>query len=215
MTTQTDSLTDLPGKVDFDRRVASCITEGEDAGSAKGPVSVAFLDVDHFLAVNEQHGREEGDAVLVALAETFAARFADDGSGTFRIGGDEFAVLMPGIEKEDAFLRLEEARSAFVGLETLRRIEPGPTISVGIATYPDDGATRQEVLRKADDALFRAKSTGRNRVTLAREEKKIPKTSHYTQGQLERLAALAGKEGIGEAELLREALDDLLKKYSS
>ena len=64
------------------------------------------------------------------------------------------------------------------------------------------------------DALHRAKTTGRNKVSLAREERMITKTSHYTQGQLERLSELATREGVGEAVLLREALDDLLRKYS-
>ncbi len=138
-----------------------------------------------------------------------------DGSRVCRLGGDEFAVIPPGKEKEEAFLALEQARQAVQSLEALADIVPPPTISIGIATYPDDGMTRQEIVRKADDALYRAKTAGRNRVALAREERKVPKTSHYTQGQLERLSALATKEGVGEAELLREALDDLLKKYSS
>jgi LysM repeat protein len=61
--------------------------------------------------------------------------------------------------------------------------------------------------------MVRAKKNGRNQVCLAREEKLMPKTSHYTQAQLEKLSLIAEKEGVGEAVLLREALDDLLKKY--
>jgi hypothetical protein len=70
------------------------------------------------------------------------------------------------------------------------------------------------VLRKAEDAMFRAKTVGRNKVCLAREERMVAKLSHYTQGQLNRLSQLAKKEGVGEAVLLREALDDLLRKYT-
>lgn len=94
-------------------------------------------------------------------------------------------------------------------------MEPHPTLSVGVATFPGDRASRAEVMRKADDALYRGKSLGRNRVTLARDEKKVAKTIHFTQGQLDRLAALSKREDVGEAELLREGLDDLLKKYTS
>jgi predicted DNA-binding protein len=61
--------------------------------------------------------------------------------------------------------------------------------------------------------MYRAKSTGRNKVCLAREEKMMTKTSHYTQEQLERLSKTAKAEGVGEAVILREALDDVLKKY--
>jgi len=87
------------------------------------------------------------------------------------------------------------------------------TISIGIAAAFDDAARCQELMRKAESAMFRAKYSGRNKVYLAREEKMVPKTSHYTSDQLKRLSALSKREGIGEAILLREALDMLLKKY--
>jgi diguanylate cyclase (GGDEF)-like protein len=207
----TDPLTKLPSTVAFDEAITESFHS--NGGDGRTPVSIALFDVDHFLEVNKTYGHEQGDKVLIELAALFSA--IDEGATTYRIGGDEFAVLMNGFEKEPAFLRLESARDAFSKLESLGGINPSPTISVGVATYPDDGTTRQEVIRKANDALFRAKTAGRNRVALAREEKKVPKTSHYTQGQLERLGTLSKKEGVGEAELLREALDDLLKKYSS
>ena len=69
------------------------------------------------------------------------------------------------------------------------------------------------MIRKAESALFRAKANGSNKVALAREEKMIPKTSHYTNDQLKCLTKLSKREGVGEAILLREALDMLLKKY--
>jgi hypothetical protein len=69
------------------------------------------------------------------------------------------------------------------------------------------------LLRKADQALYRVKDTGRNKIRLAYEERMVPKTTHYTQTQLERLSKLASERGVGEADLLREALDNLLTKY--
>ena len=87
------------------------------------------------------------------------------------------------------------------------------TISIGIATAFENASRYQELVRMADSAMFRAKYNGRNKVALAKEEKMVPKTSHYTQDQLKRLNLLSKREGIGEAILLREAMDMLLKKY--
>jgi len=206
-----DSLTGLPLKDAFDELLRTAVDEPRGTGQ----VCLAFYDIDRFLAVNERHGREAGDTVLRVIAHLFAKRLSGDRSHVCRLGGDEFAVIMPGTEKEQAFLALEKIRTEVQSLPELSDIKPAVSISIGVASYPDDGGTRQELIRKADDALYRAKSTGRNKVALAREEKKVPKTSHYTQGQLERLSALSSREGVGEAELLREALDDLLKKYAS
>jgi predicted signal transduction protein with EAL and GGDEF domain len=84
---------------------------------------------------------------------------------------------------------------------------------VGISAFPEDGSRPADIARRADSALVRAKKSGRNQVCLAREEKLIPKTSHYTQAQLESLTTISDRINVGEAALLREALDDLLKKY--
>ena len=206
-----DSLTGLPGKEEFEQIFDRVVKAQND----HSPVSLAFFDIDDFLKINENNGRAKGDIVIKEIVKLFQSLFPREQGWVCRIGGDEFAVILKRTEKEEAFLRLEKAREAVPRIEAVLDIDPLPAISIGVATYPDDGGTRQEIVRKADDALFRAKSTGRNRVILAREEKKVPKTSHFTQGQLDRLSALSTKEGVGEAELLREGLDDLLKKYSS
>jgi len=126
-------------------------------------------------------------------------------------------IIFPGIEREQAFLTLEKLRLAC----EQRKIKAGNdgdviegiSISAGIACYPMDGRLKSELMRKSDQALYRAKLTGRSKVRLAYDERMLPKTSHYTQTQLERLSKLASERQAGEAELLREALDDLLAKY--
>lgn len=204
-----DPLTGLPKKAEFDGMLEALLRDpGRD-----GPVSLALVDIDRFMEVNQKHGHAKGDEVILSIAKAIETELKPDKLQLCRIGGDEIAVILKNTEKETAFLRLEQVRKAVAELKVLQSVGPQPTISIGLSTYPDDGATRQEIVRKADDALFRAKSAGRNRVGLAREERMVPKTSHFTQGQLERLATLSAKEGVGEAELLREALDDLLKKY--
>jgi two-component system chemotaxis response regulator CheY len=123
---------------------------------------------------------------------------------------------MLGVVKEEAFLQIEKMRAAMTEQLWMAPDITEPfqiSISVGVATYREDGTNIVELMRKADGALYRAKSTGRNKVCLAREEKMVTKTSHYTTEQLQRLSDVAKSRQLGEAILLREALDDLLKKY--
>jgi predicted signal transduction protein with EAL and GGDEF domain len=119
-------------------------------------------------------------------------------------------VLLPGLEPEEAFLLLEKARAAAEAWAG----GPAPfTVSIGVASLPKDGRRGPELLRKADAGLFRAKKLGRNRVCFPPDEPMVAKTSHYTQTQLEWLSRLAKERGVGEAELLREAVDDFLFKH--
>lgn len=90
---------------------------------------------------------------------------------------------------------------------------PGISISVGVASFPIDGRSEHELLRKADQALYRAKVAGRNHVRLSYEERMLPMTSHYIQTQLERLSKLSEERSVSEVDQLREAMDDLLTKY--
>jgi predicted signal transduction protein with EAL and GGDEF domain len=143
----------------------------------------------------------------------------NDTAQVFRFGGDAFAVLWPNLEKEQAFLRLESFREAFDGVAQAtggnKSAQTRVTASAGLASYPDDGLKAPDIESKAAEALYRAKVTGRGKTCLAREENMVTKTSHYTQGQLMGLRRLAEREGIGEAVLLREGLNDLLRKYNA
>ena len=153
---------------------------------------------------------------MIALAALIREAAGSDGVPV-RYGGDEFAVIFPGVEREQAFLTLEKLR--VVAEQTVFKVGKegalieGISISAGIACYPMDGRLKSELMRKSDQALYRAKVTGRSKVRLAYDERMLPKTSHYTQTQLERLSKLAAERQAGEAELLREALDYLLVKY--
>ncbi|MFZ2098206.1 MAG: ribbon-helix-helix domain-containing protein [Anaerolineales bacterium] len=79
--------------------------------------------------------------------------------------------------------------------------------------YSEGEWSENELFRKADHALYRAKASGRKQTRLAYEERMVTKTKHYTQTQLERLAKLAEERGVNEADLLREAMDDFLTRY--
>ena len=190
--------------------------EIHNAERNNGTFSLALIDIDYFEQINNTYGRDIGDEVLKMIPRMLVDKIPEQGK-IFRDGADEFVVLLPGIEKEQTFLLFEDLRKQVDQERTFSESEKSSTvtlsISAGIASYPDDGQQGQEILRKAKDAIHRAKMTGRNKVCLAREERMVTKTSHYTHGQLERLSYLAKKEGLGEAVLLREALDDLLRKY--
>jgi diguanylate cyclase (GGDEF)-like protein len=175
-----------------------------------------MLDIDHFKRVNDEFGHVAGDAVIRWLAAAIKQR-ADSNAICARFGGEEFAILLPRVEREQAFLLAENLRVAAESAERFRLDQKDwklpITISGGIAAFPTDGRSESDVLRKVDQALYRAKETGRNKVCIAQEERMTTKTTHYTLTQLERLSKLAKEENVGEAVLLREALDDLLIKY--
>jgi diguanylate cyclase (GGDEF)-like protein len=181
-----------------------------DAEASGEIVAIALTDCDKFDHINYDFGPEEGDRILIELGR-YIEKNLPEGAKIYRIGGDEFGILFRGtMEREDIFLFLNELKNNY-NLRTPDGVRQ--TITIGMATAFEDANRTPELIRKADSALFRAKVSGGNKVALAREEKMVPKTSHYTQDQLQRLSRVAKQEGIGEAILLREALDMLLKKY--
>jgi diguanylate cyclase (GGDEF)-like protein len=213
LTQHIDAMTGLPGYDAFVAELETRITS-----NSEHPVSIALFDIDGFGKVNAARGRGGGDATITALGRFLRER-APLGGEVYRYGGDAFVYLLSGMEKEQAFLvsealRNEIATGTVVGANE-RAVQSKITVSCGVAAYPDDGNAVPGLLRKACEALYRGKISGRNKVALAREEKMVTKTVHYTQGQLAGLSRLAGREDLNEATLLREALDDLLRKYNS
>ena len=198
----------FPNGDQFEEDVSALLTEEmETSGEV---VAIALIDCDQFDHINKDFGVETGDQVLIDAGRFIRDRLPE-GATVYRIGGDEFAVLFRGaMEREEIFLFLNELKNAY-DVKTPDGVRQ--TITIGFSTAFEDASRCAELIRKADSALFRAKLAGGNRVAMAREEKMVPKTSHYTQDQLKRLSRLSGREGVGEAILLREALDMLLKKY--
>jgi diguanylate cyclase (GGDEF)-like protein len=175
------------------------------------PVAIALTDLDGFAAINDRFGREAGDAVLAAWERVLAAN-APKGSSTFRLGGDEYVVLLPGVSAENAVVLMEELRGHYAA-KSVTGVDTALSASVGVAANPPHGATAEELWRAAGEALMRAKRDGRDRVALFVEEKMVLKSNYYSKANLERLAKLSGATDRTEASLLREALDDLLDKH--
>jgi len=126
------------------------------------PVSIGFLDIDLFRKINERYGHPMGDTVLKKLAEVVKASVSrEDIAG--RWGGEEFVLIFPTKTEEQAFDHLEEIRKK---IESVKFIDRGPTvtISIGTASFPSNANSADELVEKADKALFRSKSTGRNRI---------------------------------------------------
>jgi diguanylate cyclase (GGDEF)-like protein len=157
-----DALTGLPNRRAFLDLFKLRIADGQRYDT---PVSLCVLDLDHFKRINDDHGHLAGDRVLASLGKLLAARFRTvDVRG--RWGGEEFAVAFYGEDKKTARKITERVlhdfgEMSFVGddNQTFQ-----VTFSAGVATFPEDGATFDELFRVADQRLYEAKETGRNRV---------------------------------------------------
>jgi diguanylate cyclase len=175
------------------------------------PVALALVDIDDFKDLNDSFGHDAGDALLVQVARTLTGSLPDTAI-VARHGGDEFLVLLPDRSAESALILIEEVRAHLVA----HPVEQGRsvTISAGVAARPPHGSTIDELLRAADQAMYRAKAEGRNRVAIYVDEKMVMKSNYYDRGALSRLAKLSANTGRTEASLLREALDDLFVKHA-
>ncbi len=203
-----DPLTGLWNRSAFEARLDSAI---QHAAERTETLSLLLLDLDLFKTFNDTYGHHPGDEAIKTLA-----RIVCDAIGEQRVaaryGGEEFVALLPATEREAAVLIAERIRAAMDVPIDFGEAHGRVTVSIGIAAYPIDGESGHDLLRSADHALYRAKKQGRNRFCLAQETKLVTKTNHYRTVQLERLTRLSKREGVGEAVLLREALDDLLIK---
>ena len=155
----TDPLTGLPN-----RRAASMFIDKAFFAAQRGArLAVVIFDVDHFKAVNDRHGHATGDLVLKAFGEILAASTrAMDLSA--RYGGEEFLSIVNGSDVDGAAVFADRIRKAFA--ETT--VVPGLTLSAGIAEYEAGMASPEVLVAAADQALYRAKSAGRNRVEVLR-----------------------------------------------
>ncbi len=162
----TDGLTGLKNHRTFKERLTE---EFDRATRYHLPLSLMLLDVDHFKLFNDAHGHPAGDEVLKRVAKrlTESTRSTDF---VARYGGEEFVVLLPFTHQQAALALAERTRAAIQGSKwELRDV----TASFGVATLNADIATAAAMVKLADDALYRSKENGRNRVTHASE---LPKT---------------------------------------
>ncbi|USI72592.1 GGDEF domain-containing protein [Sphingomonas morindae] len=158
----TDHLTGLANRHDFFARGAALL-----AGTA-GPVALLAFDLDHFKAINDLHGHAAGDRVLRSFARIARATLPGE-AVLARLGGEEFAALLPGVDREHARALGEMLAQRFGA--SREHDEAGlvrATVSIGVAARLHEQDRLDEMLAAADQALYRAKAAGRNRVELAR-----------------------------------------------
>jgi diguanylate cyclase (GGDEF)-like protein len=154
-----DGLTGVANRRSFDTTLAKELARA-DRNSDR--VSLVLTDIDFFKKLNDTLGHQAGDRVLVQVAGVLA-RNVRAGDTVARYGGEEFAVILPGVPPSDSHGAAEKLRKAVEHLQTLVPV----TVSLGVATYPDDAPDAVSLIQAADKALYASKRGGRNRYTLA------------------------------------------------
>ncbi len=155
-----DYLTDLLVKNRFDEEF-----EHQLESSRGRPVGVLMADIDNLKKINDAHGHLLGEFVVGEIGRIIGELHDGDGRQATRFGGDEYQTILPGLSKEETLEVAEEIRSRVENHDFEREgVSPRPTLSLGVASYPEDGTTRAALTRAADEALYRAKRSGGNTV---------------------------------------------------
>jgi diguanylate cyclase (GGDEF)-like protein len=152
----TDGLTTLPNHRSFHERIRDAVAAAETGGNE---VSVIMLDIDHFKKVNDALGHLEGDKILRACSDILSATAGAE--NVYRYGGDEFALIIDKTNSEGASGIAEELRTA---VEHHSKDLRGITISLGVAEFPAMAGSAEELIYRADAAMYAAKSAGKNRI---------------------------------------------------
>ena len=204
MATSHDPLESLPNRLVLNGTLKQAI-------DARSSIAVALLDIDSFLEINTDFGQAVGDRVLRVLAALLKEAAP---ASVYHLSGDEFAITLPGLSLEQAFLQMEKLRAS---IESSPRFElpdqRNLMVTIGVAQYPRDAKDARSLLQAADAALATAKESGRNQVALPPNEEMVMKSCYYPASSMRKLRALAERLGRKDSPLLREALDDLFRKH--
>lgn len=159
-----DFLTGLFNRRHFFARGRQLVSEAREMGL---PISVAILDIDHFKRLNDRHGHDGGDKALTAVARTLGVMAERGFNLLARIGGEEFAIIFPGVDLDEAERLCGDIRAAIAGAPLVINGDTLPlTVSIGVAALAPD-AMLETCLGQADEALYVAKQDGRDRVRTA------------------------------------------------
>jgi two-component system cell cycle response regulator len=162
----TDGLTGVWNRRYFQMRLPQ---EFERAIRFGRPLSVLMLDIDHFKEVNDTHGHQRGDSVLVELSQRIVSHTRLQVDTLARYGGEEFVLILPETGAEGARIAAEKIRQEVASAPFDGGAPFDVSISIGYAVYPEHGKTPDELLEAADQAMYAAKARGRDRVVGAEE----------------------------------------------
>ena len=157
-----DELTGLPNRRAFTERLAVAVA---DAGTSGERPTVLFCDLDRFKVVNDNLGHAAGDELLSVVASRIVSSLPDDAIAA-RLGGDEFAILLPDASRGDAVAIAETVRAQLVRPIEIQGRSVHVDVSVGISSFPEDGAEPDGLVRAADTAMYSAKDLGRGRAVV-------------------------------------------------
>ena len=158
----TDALTGLANRRTLDQRLRQ---EWDRAQRSTEPLTLLMIDVDHFKAFNDRHGHHGGDAALRTVAQVIEDNIRRPADLAARYGGEEFAVVLPHTDAKGAWLIAEHIRSSVEHLPRVAGAERPITVSIGMSTWDKRSRMSLEaLLLSADQALYEAKHSGRNRI---------------------------------------------------
>ena len=152
-----DALTGLLGHRVFHEAVETQI-------AADGPFSILLFDIDDFKQINDRHGHQTGDLALRRVSDALR-RGCRSGDMVFRVGGEEFCALLPGLSALDGHRVAEQLRREVA--TTVSQLPEPLTVSVGVASFPAHGGQRDALLSAADAAMYASKRSGKNRTSIA------------------------------------------------
>nr|WP_320011606.1 EAL domain-containing protein [uncultured Desulfobulbus sp.] len=162
-----DALTKLPNRAALEHRLTKAIAR---AGREQRALAVFFIDLDNFKNINDSMGHDKGDQVLIEVAERLSGTIRSEDTLS-RLGGDEFILLSESIDNEAAVFNL--ASRILASLKKPVKLHPNTiyvNASIGIALYPEDGRSSQELIKNADMAMYKAKSEGKNKFVMFTQE---------------------------------------------
>ncbi|MGF1761037.1 EAL domain-containing protein [Photobacterium sagamiensis] len=157
-----DALTGLVNRRSFTERVEK---QSKQVKMNNQVFAILFIDMDDFKSINDLYGHDFGDRVLAQIADRLKLIFPEH-DNICRYGGDEFSVLLPNVNAEQASELAQEVNRAIAEPINIDDIEVNTTVSIGISAYPDSGLTHHALLKNADYAMYNMKGQGRNGVCL-------------------------------------------------